>query len=154
MITTYGHTADEDVESFFEAFEKLQRVLDTHWVNCTHTKNENDSVLFQAVEKMFTGTANTDWREIMADPEPKTRSWERFKQKMSRCIATKILPDDAYNLQVTYMQERAKPSSLKVRDWWARIKTINRYLPYFFDSVFSERNTVFYSSFITDYFLL
>ena len=129
-IPTYGMTIDEDVESFFEVFEKARRALDVHWGLCSRNKDSNATTLFQLMDKMLVGTANTEWSDVVG--EPKVHDWQTFKHKVSKFIATKVLPDDAYNEQLTYMQERAKPNSLKVKEWWTRIKTINRYLPYFF----------------------
>ncbi|KAG7369831.1 hypothetical protein IV203_027577 [Nitzschia inconspicua] len=63
------------------------------------------------------------------------RDWETFKKTVATYITTKILPDDAYDIQVTYLQERMKPKKLDVKQWYLRMQTLNRYLPYFIPSI-------------------
>jgi hypothetical protein len=82
---------------------------------------------------MLQATANQEWWAELKD-EP-SRTWEQFKLKTSSYIEKYILPEDAYARQVTYLQERMKPSALTAKKWLARLSVINGYLPYFFGTL-------------------
>ena len=58
---------------------------------------------------------------------------------MAEYICEKILPADAYNTQLEYLQERTKPSALPARKWWLRLQTLNRYLPMMMKTVAALR---------------
>ena len=128
-LRTYGQSDQEDCEHFFEALEKLKRELRKVWEEASKAKDRDAQTLFDALDQMLIGTASSEWHDVLAT-EAK-RDWEAFKVLVAKYITTKILPEDAYNRQVTYMQERKKPQSLQVKDWWLRMQTMDRYLPYF-----------------------
>jgi len=131
-LKTYGQSDKEDCEHFFEALEKLKRELKKVWEETSKAKDRDAEILFDAFDQMLVGTASSEWHDVLAT-ETK-RDWEAFKGLVAKYITTKILPEDAYNRQVTYMQERRKPYDLSVKDWWLRMQTIDRYLPYFMPS--------------------
>ncbi|KAG7357555.1 reverse transcriptase RNA-dependent DNA polymerase [Nitzschia inconspicua] len=94
----------------------------------------NDAqVLFDGMDKMLIETANAEWHDVLGSTTK--RDWETFKKTVATYITTKILPDDAYDIQVTYLQERMKPKKLDVKQWYLRMQTLNRYLPYFIPSI-------------------
>ena len=129
-LKVYSHSDQEDCEHFFECFERMQKELEGVWMECAKAKDKDATVLFQAFEHMLTGTATSEWHDVLNGETE--RKWETFKTLVSKFIVTKILPEDAYNVQVTYMLERAKPAQLSAKEWWLRMQTMNRYLPYFF----------------------
>ena len=132
-LKCYGHTAEEDPESFFIAFERLQTEMEIEW-RVTESNQGNDAqVLFDAVEKMLIETASTEWKDILA--QESLRNWKAFKSTMGKYITEKVLPDDAYEAQITYLNERAKPRKLTSRQWYLRMQTISRYLPYFIPNI-------------------
>ena len=81
----------------------------------------------------MTGTAATEWHDVLFEDKTKTgRTWEDFKKFVSTFITKKVLrQDDAYARQRQYMMERRMPFGMEVNDWWLRMQTMNRYLPYF-----------------------
>lgn len=129
-LKAYSLTSEEDVEHFFEAFERLQKELATVWTEASTAKHKDATILFNAIEKMLAGTANTQWHDVLGTTTERT--WETFKTKMATFICKKVLPEDAYMLQVRYMQERVKPIALESKEWWRRMQTLNRYLVYCF----------------------
>ena len=132
-LKLYGHSSDEDCEHFFECFEKLQKEMDQEWTQISRAKPNNATLLFDAFEHMLTSNALSQWHDILSTENQRT--WEHFKILVSQFICFKILPADAYDLQVTYMQESVKPRTLSAKEWWLRMQTLNRYLPYFFPSM-------------------
>jgi hypothetical protein len=129
-MKTYGQTNEEDCEHFFESFEKLQRELHTEWEKSSANKVNDAQILFDAFDQMLTGTASSEWHDVLASNNK--RDWEAFKCLVSQYITTKVLSEDAYTRQVTYMQERKKPFNMGVKEWWLRMQTMDRYLKYFF----------------------
>jgi len=132
-LKTYAHSNKEDCEHFFECFEKMMKELEDEWTTSSKAKANDAKVLFQALESMLVGTANSEWHDVLGKEQ--SRTWEMFKTLVSRFICSKVLPEDAYNRQVMYMQERVKPMALTAKEWWLRMQTLNRYLPYFFPSL-------------------
>ena len=128
-LKTYSHSSEEDCEHFFEALERLQKELEDEWTEAKKNKTNDATHLFAAFEHMLTGTANSEWHDVLGSET--SRTWETFKAKVAEFICTRVLPEDAYNRQVTYMQERVKPMALTAKQWWLRMQTMNRYLPYF-----------------------
>ena len=128
-LKCFGNSAEEDMEHFFEAFERMQKTLDQEWEEAKGAKNRDATTLFHAFEEMLTGTANVEWHDVLANNQVYT--WEMFKTKVAEFICTKVLPDHAYDTQMDYMKERGKPMKLGVEEWWLRFQTLNRYLPYF-----------------------
>ena len=128
-LKTYGQSDKEDCEHFFEALERLKRELRPQWETASEAKDRDAAVLFDAIDQMLIGTANSEWHDVLATSSD--RDWEAFKTLVAKFITTKVLPEDAYNRQIIYMQERRKPYKLSVRAWWLRMQTMDRYLPYF-----------------------
>lgn len=127
-LKTYGKSEREDIEHFFEAFEKMQKSIDDVWKAASANKTNDASVLFNAMETMLTGTANTDWHDVMTGVTG--RNWETYKVTTAKYICEKVLPDDAYMEQTRYMQERNLPRGMSVATWWDRFQTLNRYILY------------------------
>jgi len=132
-LLTYKHSAEEDVEHFFEAFEHLRKVLHVQWTDVSQSKTNDATGLFEAMDAMLEGNANQEWMTVLS--EQPNRTWEAFKKTVGKFITTTILPEDGYSRQLNYVQERHKPMTLTSASWWARIETICRYLPYFFGSL-------------------
>lgn len=133
-LKTYSHTTKEDCEHFFEAFEKLKKELRTEWDKSKVVMTNDATVLFEAFDEMLTGVvANAQWNGVLGMES--SRTWAMFKAKVAEFITTKVLPEDAYSRQVSFMRERSKPRSLTAKDWWSRIQTLNQYLPYFFTTI-------------------
>ena len=132
-LKMYERTTKEDSEHFFECFEKLQKELAPIWDQAKRAMRNDATVLFDGFEHMLTGTANSQWHDVLTDYPGRT--WEDFKKAVATYICTKVLPDDAYDRQVSHMTERMKPKGLTAKDWWLRMQTMNRYLPYFFPSM-------------------
>ena len=132
ILKVYGHTEEEDCEHFMECFERLQTEMAAEWLTISKAKGNDAKNLFNAFENMVVGSAKAEWHDVLMTTND--RDWESFKTLVSKFICSKILPDDAYNRQVTYMQERTKPMALTAKDWWLRMQTLNRYLPYFIPS--------------------
>jgi hypothetical protein len=132
-LKTFGQTTKEDRESFFECFEYLQDELKAEWNDVSQNKSNDAKVLFDAMDHMLTGTANAEWKDVLTKQQFQNKiDFETFKLATAEFICTKILPEDAYNRQVTYLRERVKPMGISVKQWWQRMQTLNRYLPYFF----------------------
>ena len=132
-LKCYGASAKEDRESFFEAFDRMQKALEPEWTAATRAKDRDATVLFDALDELLIGVANTDWRVVLGTETKRT--WEVFKEKVAKYICTKVLPPNAYDEQVLYLRERAKPMSLTATEWNDRLATLSRYLPYCFESV-------------------
>jgi hypothetical protein len=132
ILKCFGNTAEEDCESFFIAFERLRTEMDEDWKEISKAKTNDAQRLFDATDKMLTDTANAEWHDVI---EGQGRDWEAFKTHMATYITTKVLPDDAYDLEVTYLQERMKPMKLEAKQWYLRMQTLNRYLPYFIPTI-------------------
>jgi hypothetical protein len=132
-LKCYGASAGEDRESFFEAFDWLQKALEPEWTEAAKAKERDATVLFDALDEVLIGVANSDWRVILGTET--VRTWSMFKEKVSKYICTKVLPPNAYDEQVLYLRERSKPMSLSATEWNDRLETLSRYLPYFFESV-------------------
>ena len=139
-LKTYGQGSEEDCEHFFCAFEQLQRELHEEWDAAISGKKKDARVLFHAFDQMLTGTASSEWHDILVGTNK--RDFDTFKVLVARYITTKVLPEDAYTRQVTYMQERRKPYGMEVKEWWLRMQTIDRYLRYFFPNVESLQRWV------------
>lgn len=108
-LLTYKHSAEEDVEHFFEAFEHLRKVLHVQWTDVS-----------QAMDAMLEGNANQEWMTVLS--EQPNRTWEAFKKTVGKFITTTILPEDGYSRQLNYVQERHKPMTLTSASWWARTR--------------------------------
>lgn len=136
-LLTYGQTESEDCEHFFEAFQTMKHELEQVYKDTSKAKTNDASVLFRAFEKMVVGTAATEWHDVLLEDAKKTgRSWADFKQFVSTFITKKVLrQDDAYARQRQYMMERRMPHGMEVKEWWLRMQTMNRYLPYFMPSM-------------------
>jgi hypothetical protein len=132
-LKCYGASAGEDRESFFEAFDRLQKALEPEWTEAAKAKDRDATVLFDALDEVLIGVANSDWRVILGTET--TRTWSMFKEKVAKYICTKVLPPNAYDEQVLYLRERSKPMSLSATEWNDCLETLSRYLPYFFESV-------------------
>jgi hypothetical protein len=132
-LYVYERSEKEDSEHFFEAFNHMQDQIRVEYNAVSQNQNNDATIVFSAMDSMLGGNAKTEWHDVLATREE--RNWKDFKELVAQFITTKILPEDAYNSQLTYMRERSKPMGLTVRDWWLRMQTINRYLPYFFGSM-------------------
>jgi hypothetical protein len=132
-LTTYSQTDSEDCEHFFEAFQTLKHELEQVYAEVSKAKANDANVLFRAFEKILNGTAATEWHDVLFEDKTKTgHTWEDFKKFVSIFITKKVLrQDDAYARQRQYMMERRMPFGMEVNDWWLRMQTMNRYLPYF-----------------------
>jgi len=137
-LKCYGASSKEDRESFFEAFDRLQKALEPEWTEATKAKDRDATVLFDALDELLIGVANSDWKVVLGTETKRT--WETFKEKVAKYICTKVLPPNAYDEQVLYLRERAKPMSLSATEWNDRLETLSRYLPYFFESVDALKN--------------
>jgi len=102
-LKCYGASAGEDRESFFEAFDRLQKALEPEWKDAAQAKDRNASVLFDAFDEMLVGVANSDWQVILGTETKRT--WETFKVNVAKYICTKVLPPNAYDEQVLYLRE-------------------------------------------------
>ena len=127
-LKTYGQSTKEDREHFFEAFDRLQKALVPEWKQAQRSMTTDCPVLFDAIDEMLIGTASQNWHDVL-DGETDT-TWQTFKGKVAMFICQKVLPQDAYNRQVSYMAERSKPMSLTAQEWWDLFQTVNRYLPF------------------------
>jgi hypothetical protein len=129
-LKEYGKTVREDVEHFFTAFETMQSAMQPEWDSIRKSKANNAQVLFDAMDHLLVGTAQTEWKDVLATSNDRT--WETFKKIVSQFITTKLLPADAYNIQLQYLMERRKPLEMTMQDWWLRFQTLNRLMRYFF----------------------
>ncbi|CAB9530515.1 unknown protein (Partial), partial [Seminavis robusta] len=127
-LKTYGHTSEEDAEHAFEALEKLQTELEAEFKVVETNKANDATLLFKATKKIFTGSALTEWNNIV---DVTKTDWEAYKTTMAKFMCTVVLKDDAYNEQTNYMRERIKPMGLTTKQWWLRLQTMNRYLKFF-----------------------
>jgi hypothetical protein len=93
----------------------------------------NAMVLFDALDEVLIGVANSDWRVILGTETVHT--WAMFKEKVAKYICTKVLPPNAYDEQVLYLREHSKLMSLSAMEWNDHLETLSCYLPYFFESV-------------------
>ena len=132
-LKTWGKSANEDTDHFFEALETLKKELEVEWEAASAAKNRDASLLFRGFRKMCIGTAATDWNDIVGTESQ--RDWEMWKTMVAKYINTKVLPADAYNQQHNYLTERTKPMKLDAEQWYARYQTINNRLPYFIQSM-------------------
>lgn len=136
-LKVYSMKEAEDCEHFFEAFETLQHELRTQWKEIARAKANDARTLFNAMEAMLEGTASTEWKDVLNEDSTRTgRNWEDFKHFVSQYVTKKVVgQDDAYARQRQYMMERKMPYGMEVRNWWLRMQTMNRYLPYFLSSM-------------------
>jgi len=105
--------------------------LEPVYKEASSAKAKDASILFRAMEKTLEGTALTEWHDVIN--EEAGRTWESFKNLVSTFICKKvIMQEDAYYRQQQYLMERRMPLGMDVHEWWLRMQTINRYLPYFF----------------------
>ena len=132
-LRVYSQSAEEDRERYFEAFEVMKKRVEPEYNEAMKSKTNDAKILFEAFDEMLDGTANTNWHDVLQQ-EPK-RDWETFKTKVSEFVYTKVLPKDAYNIQVNYLMERPKPMKLTVAQWWARYQTLNNRLPYMIPTI-------------------
>jgi hypothetical protein len=132
-LKCYGNTAEEDSECFFEAFERFQSEMQEEWDDANKNMGNDATSLFNGMDHMLIHTANTEWHDVLA--QHALRNWEEFKKTVAQYITEKVLPDDAHEKQVTYMNERKKPRGLEAKQWYLRLQTLNRYLPYFLGSM-------------------
>lgn len=132
-LKTYSQSSEEDTEHFFEAFEQLQLELTSQWKAISRKKTNDSTLLFDAFTHILRGTAHTEWLDVLRTDND--RDWAVFKELVSVYICTKVLPEDAYDHQVSYMQARSKPKPLKAKEWWRRMQSLNRYLCYFFPTM-------------------
>lgn len=132
-LKTYGQSSEEDSDHFFEAWERFRSELEDEWEEAAKNKANDAKILFNGFDKMLIGTASAQWSNTLG--EEQKRDWETFKVKVSEYITTKVLSDDAYNLEVGYLQERTKPMALLVKPWWLRMQTLNRRLPFYIRSM-------------------
>ena len=137
-LKQYGKSSEEDCEHFFEAFEHMQTKLPAIWTEVQKAKDRDATILFEAMDTMLVGTALTEWHDVLQ--QERSRTWEMFKTKVAEFITTKVLPEDSYNKQITYMRERRKPMALTSNEWWLRIQTLDRYLPYFIGTLAKLKN--------------
>ena len=139
ILKVYSQSADEDIEHFFEAFTHMQRELAKQMPSITKAKVNNAQLLFGAMEKLLDGTALTKWNDILLQTQPangtRNYDWEDFKKTTAAYITKKVLPHNAYAIQCRYMDQRPMPRGMQVDEWWARMQTLNRYLPYFIGSM-------------------
>ena len=61
-LKLFSNTGDEDVEHFFEAFFGMQKVLAMVWRTASSNMNNDATILFEAIETMFTGPAERAWK--------------------------------------------------------------------------------------------
>jgi hypothetical protein len=115
-LMTYGDTSDEDIESFFDSFDGMKSELKLKWEEASQAKANSAAILFKAMDRMLTDTAETEWRDIIEETidEKGTKlyaknTWEDFKKAVLKYITTKVLPENACDKQRTYLQERVKP---------------------------------------------
>jgi hypothetical protein len=136
MLLTYGGTSNEDAETFFQAFERLPTELGTVWQAAAAAKNKDATILFNAMGKMLTETANTDWHGVLADTTTvPDKTWESFKKAVAHFVMTKVLDSDSYDKERTYLMERHKPKRMTARQWWLRLQQLNHYLVYMFKTL-------------------
>jgi hypothetical protein len=107
---------EEDIESFFIAFEQFCTKLETEWKQRSKSMANDAYILFDGMDKMLTETANAEWHDVLA--QTVRRDWETYKRVTAEYITTKVLPNDAYDLQVTYLQEQGKPKKLLSKQWY------------------------------------
>ena len=137
-LNVYKQSPEEDVEHFFEALEHMQNEMDTEWARISASKTNDASILFKAMEKMLEGIAKTEWQDIVKANEDQhgLKMWEDFKTLLGQYISTKVIhKESAYERQRRYMRERRMPIGMEVSEWWLRIQTLNRYLPYLIPSM-------------------
>jgi len=134
-LLVYGMKVDEDVEHFFEAFERLQQELRKDWNRIRGARANDADLLFRAMETMLQGLALTEWKDVIAayPTQPAPRNWEDYKAMVATYITKKVVGyEDAYRRQRQYLQQRQLPKGMAVADWWKRLQTMNRWLPYLF----------------------
>jgi hypothetical protein len=127
-LKVYSQSEQEDCEHFFEAFERFKKELAIPWTTASDAMVRDATILFNGMEKMLAGTALTEWHDVIGTTTD--YSWKNFKTHVATFITTKVCPDDAYSRQRTYLQERRMPDGMEVHDYWIRLQTQNRYLPY------------------------
>ena len=127
-LKLYKHSAEENAEHFFEAWEWLRKEMEEEFEQASRAKDKDATILFKAIDKMLDGVANTEWHNVLGN-EP-NRTWEMFKTKVSLFINDKIMTHNAYDEQVNYLRERPKPMKLTVAQYWSKFQTHNDRLPY------------------------
>ncbi len=132
-LLTYGQTAEEDSECFFEVLEKFKLELASEWEAASAAQGNDATVLFDGISHCLIGTALANWLTVLGTEN--SRTWKTFKTKMAEYICTKVLGKDAYNVQRRYLSMQMKPSLLSFTEWSKRMETVNRYLPYMFSSL-------------------
>ena len=76
-LKVYSRSDKEDCEHFFECFEKLQREMEDIWMDVRRNKTNDAKALFTAFEHMLTGTATSEWHDVISGTV--NRTWEDFK---------------------------------------------------------------------------
>ena len=128
ILKKFAQSMDEDVEDLFELI--LQLIQELPWATISAAKGNEATILFQAMDHCLISTALANWKTVVG--EEKSRTWETYKILLAAFICTKVLSEDAYDIQVAYMQTRLKPSFLSFKEWLLRLQTMNRYLPFMY----------------------
>ena len=65
LLKCYGHSAEEDAESFFIAFERFRTELDVEWRATSASKQTNAQILFDGFDKIETINDEQHAQEIL-----------------------------------------------------------------------------------------
>ena len=129
-LYVYSQSPQEDCEHFFEALERFKKEVESAWKDSSTAKANSAAILYSGMETMLAGIALIEWHDVIGAITPAEKTWEHFKTHVAEFITKKICPNDAYSRQRTYLSERRMPAGMEVHDYWIRIQTLNRYLPY------------------------
>ena len=135
VLNVYGGSEEEDCERFFEMFERFQKEMKKFgkWDD-NATQSTDASVLFDAFDECLSGTAQTDWYEILEGPVSNSQTWKDFKNNVTKYIMRKVLPpNNPYQTQRNYMEQRVMPEGMPFTVWWKRVQTLSQYLQYMMD---------------------
>jgi len=139
-LKTFAHSSDEDGEHWIDALETLQKEMDVEWTKASKAKKEDATVLFQAMDKILLHSANAEWMDTMArydkkNPDSTDKTWEKFKLCVCDFTTRVVFKYDAYDRQKSYLQERSKPYDLNAKEWFLRLETLSRMLPWLIPNV-------------------
>lgn len=134
MVPIYSGTDEEDAEAFFETFMTFQKAMKAKQLwNDAMVWNTHVPQLFTNFDLCLDGIAKLEWSLVLATQEEAIQ-WKDFKHLVSRFITEKVLGVDAYERQVTYMENRKMPVGMQVEAYYKRLQTMDFYLPYMLTS--------------------
>ena len=131
-VPKFRNSEDEDCEAalnFFHDFENAM-IAKELWSH-QYTQATNASPVFIYFEQCLGGTAKTDWKDALVESGVNNdRTWRDWKDAASYFLTEKVLPKNAYNLQLRYLQQRFKPTEETFKEYYGRLQHISSLMPY------------------------